>query len=75
MDHSSDTCEEFDDDDDGRGRKKDRIPKALKAKARDKAREAREAEKKAMQDELMDIEVKTKGFVWRQTERDGRRGG
>lgn len=33
------------------------VSKAIKAKAKDKANEAREAEKKAMQQELMDIEV------------------
>ncbi|CAM9701229.1 unnamed protein product, partial [Scytosiphon promiscuus] len=63
VDYSSDTCEELDGEDDGGGKKKDRLPKALKAKARDKAREAREAEKKAMQEELMDIEVKSGDYT------------
>ncbi len=36
---------------------KTRIAKRLKAKAREKAAKAREAEKQAMQQELMDIEV------------------
>lgn len=74
VDHSSDTHE--DEEDDGRDSKKrdkkKRMPKSLKAKAQDKAQQARDAEKKKMQEELMDIEVRIKRSTSRQEEEKGR---
>lgn len=52
-DESSDTYDEEDE-------KKTILPKAIKAKVKEKADQAREAENMAMQQELMDIEVITK---------------
>eukprot|EP00752_Nemacystus_decipiens_P012046 g10680.t1 len=76
LDHSSDTHE--DDDEEGyddesksdaksnkkkKKKKKKGLSKSLKAKAKDKAQQAREAEEKKMQDELMDIEVKSGDYT------------
>ncbi|CAM9992524.1 unnamed protein product [Ectocarpus sp. 6 AP-2014] len=60
-DHSSDTSEGEEEENEPLNRKKSKSK--VKAKMRDKAEQAREAEKKAMHQELMDIEVKSGDYT------------